>query len=182
MNQDLLLETFYPHSPEQVWQALTERSILSVWMMDNNFEAHLGHQFQFQSHSCLGQKLTIYCEVLEIEAPKRLVYSWQESLTSQPSRVTWILTPVKGGTQVRLHHSLKTATSVFGSLIASGNRVNRAIMNYDSIPSIRGVHPSKSTSKVAKDSQQIAAVLNHQTNWHYWLEQKLAEKLRQLHR
>lgn len=182
MSQDLLLETVYPHSPEQVWQALTDSRILSAWMMDNNFEARLGHQFQFQSHSLLGQKLTIYCEVVEIKAPKRLVYSWKESLTSQPSRVTWILTPVEGGTQVRLHHSLKKGTSVFGSPISFIERGNHTTMSY-SIPSISAILPPKPRScKVEKDSQPIWEFLNRQTDWHYWLEQRLAEKLRQLHR
>ena len=182
MNQDVLLEVFYPHSPKQVWKALTDRRALSAWMMDNNFEARLGHQFQFQSRSLLGQKLTIYCEILEIEAPKRLVYSWKESLASQSSRVTWILTPVEGGTQVRLHHSSKLVTSVFGARIFLANRANRAPIDYHSIPSIPAMRPSQSIfCTVKNDSHQISEFLNRQTDWHYWLEQRLAEVLTQLY-
>ena len=60
MSQEMELETFYPHPPERVWQALTDRRALSSWMMDNDFEACLGHQFQFQSCPLPGLKVTIY--------------------------------------------------------------------------------------------------------------------------
>lgn len=104
MSQYIVLKVFYPHPRERVCKALTERRALSIWMMNNDFEACLGHQFRFQRCPLPGHEMTIYCEVLEVEAPKRLVYSWKERPTSEPSRVTWILTPVEGGTEVQLHH------------------------------------------------------------------------------
>ncbi|MGB8698913.1 MAG: SRPBCC domain-containing protein, partial [Thermosynechococcaceae cyanobacterium] len=70
MSQEVVLEMFYPHPPERVWQALTDRRALSVWMMNNDFEAELRHQFRFQSYPLPGLEVTIYCEVLEVEAPK----------------------------------------------------------------------------------------------------------------
>lgn len=179
MSQDVLLEVFYPHSPDRVWQALTDRSILSIWMMDNNFEARLGHQFQFQSRSLLGQKLIFYCEVLEIEAPKRLIYSWQESLMSKPSRVTWILNPVKGGTQVRLHHRSKVIASVFGSRMFA-ERANLTSIDLSLIPLSPAMNLSKPISRIKNDSHQISELFNLQTNWHYWLEQRLTKVLTQL--
>lgn len=104
MSQDVVLEMFYPHPPQRVWQALVDRRILSVWMMNNDFEAQLGHQFRFQSCPLPGLEVTIHGEVLEVKAPKHLVYSWKEHPSDQASRVIWTLSAVEGGTQVRLEH------------------------------------------------------------------------------
>ncbi|NEZ56909.1 SRPBCC family protein [Adonisia turfae] len=182
MSQDVVLEVFYPHPPERVWKALTDRRALNAWMMDNDFEACLGHQFQFQRCSPLGQKLTIYCEVLEIEAPKRLVYSWKEHPTSEPSRVTWILAPVEDGTQVQLYHRSEAATSVPGFGISIIDRAARATMNDHFTAPIPAMPPLQPASCMVKnDSHQVLESLNRRTNWHYWLEQRLAELLIQSH-
>jgi uncharacterized protein YndB with AHSA1/START domain len=36
MNQKMELETFYPHLPERVWQALTDRRALNIWSKHQN--------------------------------------------------------------------------------------------------------------------------------------------------
>jgi uncharacterized protein YndB with AHSA1/START domain len=49
------------------------------------------------------------CEVLEVDAPRRLVYSWnasgEEAKDGLKSIVTWTLTPTDGGTHVRMEHA-----------------------------------------------------------------------------
>ena len=173
MSQELVLETFYPHPPERVWQALTDRRALSVWMMDNNFEACLGHQFQFQSCPLPGLKVTIYCQVLEVEAPKRLVYSWKEHPSDTPSRVIWTLVPAEGGTQVRLQHRATGAASipVFG-LTLPNRSMGREIDSQFTSPT--AAHPLQTFSPTSKDGlQRCSGFLNYQINWHYWLQQKL---------
>lgn len=97
-------EVFYPHPPQHVWQVLTDREALAAWLMENDFEPRIGHKFRFQAHSLPGLEEIIYCEVLELNEPKRLTYTWQDSLTCQPSIVTWTLTPVDGGTRLQLEH------------------------------------------------------------------------------
>ncbi|MGL4619022.1 SRPBCC family protein [Chroococcidiopsis sp.] len=104
MLRGLKTKVFYPYSPQQVWRGLTERRSLAAWLMDNDFEPHIGHKFQFRTHSLPSLDGVICCEVLEIDAPKRLSYTWQDSYMSQPSIVIWTLTPVDGGTQLQLEH------------------------------------------------------------------------------
>ena len=104
MNERVKLNVFYPHPVEKVWQALTDRRILNVWMMDNDFEPHLGHKFKFESESLPGIKTSIRCEVVELNEPKRLAYTWQDAITSEPTLVIWTLTPVEGGTRLQLRH------------------------------------------------------------------------------
>jgi uncharacterized protein YndB with AHSA1/START domain len=178
MSQEIVLETFYPHPPERVWQALTDRRALSSWMMDNDFEACLGHQFQFQSCPLPGLKVTIYCQVLELEAPKRLVYSWKEHPADLASRVIWTLLPVAGGTQVRLQHRASSSVSipVFGQPI-SNRSMGREIDSQLTSPTAL-IHPFQTSPSTAKDGlPRCSGFLNYQTNWDYWLHQKLPEVL-----
>jgi uncharacterized protein YndB with AHSA1/START domain/phage pi2 protein 07 len=173
VSQEIELETFYPHPPERVWQALTDRSALSVWMMNNDFEACLGHKFRFESCPLPGLKVTIYCQVLEVEAPKRLVYSWKEHPSDSASRVIWTLFPVEGGTQVRLQHRATSAVSipVFGRPIADRSR--REIDSQFTSPTAIA-HPLQIDASTSKDGlHPLSEFLNYQINWHYWLHQKL---------
>lgn len=104
MNQNVKLDVFYPQPPERVWQALTDPRALATWMMDNTFEPRVGHRFQFQCPLFSGQVIYINCQVMELEEPKRLVYTWEDNPGGPPSYVIWTLEPVAGGTQLRLEH------------------------------------------------------------------------------
>ena len=76
MNERVELSVFYPYPIDKVWHALTDRRILNTWMMNNDFEPHLGHKFKFENHSLPGIKTVIHCEVVELDKPKRLAYTW----------------------------------------------------------------------------------------------------------
>ena len=104
MNDRVKLNVFYPYPVKKVWQALTDSRILSIWMMNNDFQPRLGHKFKFESESLPGIKTVIHCEVVELEKPKRLSYTWQNEVTGEPSLVIWTLTTVEGGTQLQLKH------------------------------------------------------------------------------
>ena len=69
MNQ-LNFAVFYPHPPERVWRAITDRRALAAWLMDNDFEPRLGHKFQFFAQSLPGLKPTINCQVIELVEAK----------------------------------------------------------------------------------------------------------------
>ncbi|MEL7350579.1 MAG: SRPBCC domain-containing protein [Cyanobacteria bacterium P01_A01_bin.116] len=105
MTDSLVLNESYPYTPIQVWRALTNPKALASWLMDNNFEPCVGHQFQFTDVSLPGNKTVIDCEVIALEPPRRLTYTWKTAEMSVPSLVTWMLMPIEGGTQVQLHHS-----------------------------------------------------------------------------
>jgi uncharacterized protein YndB with AHSA1/START domain len=123
MNQAVTLEVFYPHSPERVWQALTDRRALAAWMMDNDFEPRLGHKFHFRQAALPGFDTCIDCEVIELEPPKRLAYRWQDSQTEHSMIVTWTLTAVAGGTTLQLrHHQPVQTTAISPSVMFQRSR------------------------------------------------------------
>lgn len=103
MTRDLQFEITYPHAPEKVWRALTDPRAIAQWLMKNNFEAKVGHKFQFHSTPRPGWDGVVNCEVLEVDPPHRLVYSWSGG--SLNTRVIWTLEPAESGTRLRLDHT-----------------------------------------------------------------------------
>jgi uncharacterized protein YndB with AHSA1/START domain len=103
---DIVRETVYPHPPEKVWRALTEPAAMAAWLMPNDFKPEVGHKFQFRvPKPPRGWRGIVDCEVLVVDRPRRLAYSWQGEPHHRPTRVTWTLEAVPGGTKVRFEHS-----------------------------------------------------------------------------
>ena len=99
---------WYPHPVEAVWCALTDRRALAEWLMPNDFEAQVGHKFIFKTDPMplCGPGVT-HCQVLELEAPRRMVWSWDQ--VPKPGKpapptmtVEWRLAPEKDGTRLVL--------------------------------------------------------------------------------
>jgi uncharacterized protein YndB with AHSA1/START domain len=133
MKQDVTLEVFYPHSPDRVWQALTDRRALTAWMMENDFEPRLGHKFQFRNPVLPGFDIFIRCEVIEIEPPKRLAYRWQDPQTHNSTIVRWKLTPVTGGTELQLQHDRVINTMAIDSAVMPQRSGNL----YEALPPVK---------------------------------------------
>ncbi|WP_028776554.1 SRPBCC family protein [Shimazuella kribbensis] len=71
---------------EKVWHALTDASTLARWVMDNDFKPVVGHKFQFRNDQW---NLIIDSEVLEIDEPYKLSYTWVGSGIN--TTITWTL-------------------------------------------------------------------------------------------
>lgn len=120
MSKQVQIDIILPQSPEQVWQAITDSRVLAQWLMPNDFRPRIGHRFRFTpKRTQKGRdRKAIECEVVELEAPHRLVYTWRENPTEAPDLVTWALEPVEAGTRVRLEHT--RLTDLRASAISSG--------------------------------------------------------------
>lgn len=105
MKRNLQFEQVYPHPPERVWRALTDPKALGEWFMPNSFEARVGHVFEFRTAPAPGFDGVVHCQVIEVDEPRRLVYTWHGGWTPTPTLVTWSLDPVPGGTRLRLDHT-----------------------------------------------------------------------------
>jgi uncharacterized protein YndB with AHSA1/START domain len=99
----LVIERVFLHPPEKLWRALTENPLITQWLMNNDFEPVVGRKFQFRSEPVPNWDGLIDCEVLIVDPLKRLSYTW--SSLGLDSFVLWTLTPVEGGTHVRMEHS-----------------------------------------------------------------------------
>ena len=127
MEGKIEFDVVLPHSPEKVWRALTDSEVLAKWLMPNNFKPRIGYRFQFQpsrkvtqikpddSEGEPGGVVGARCEVVEMDAPFRLAYTWREPTDDPdhlPDLVTWTLEPTESGTRLILEHVAPTPTFV----------------------------------------------------------------------
>jgi uncharacterized protein YndB with AHSA1/START domain len=104
MLRDLKINVFYPHPPQRVWRAITNNKAMAAWLMENDFQPRVGHKFSFHHSTLPGLEGSIDCEVIELDEPRRLSFTWRDNLMLKPSVVVWTLAAVDGGTRVQLEH------------------------------------------------------------------------------
>ena len=104
MTDAIRTDSFFPHPPEKVWRALTDPELLASWLMPNDFEPRVGHQFTFRTDPvpAHGFDGIVRCEVLELVPARRLRISWAGG--GLDTTVTWDLVPEGRGTRLLLSH------------------------------------------------------------------------------
>ncbi|MGE5675574.1 MAG: SRPBCC family protein [Mycobacterium leprae] len=103
MENTIQLEQVYSSPMERVWRALTNSEAIARWLMPNDFRPELGHKFRFQAQPAPGWDGVIDSEVIELDEPRKLVYTWNSR--GMNTVVTWTLEEVNGGTRLRLEHT-----------------------------------------------------------------------------
>jgi len=111
MTKSLRREVVLPHSPEDVWLALTTPEAIAEWLMPNNFKAEVGRKFRLQVDGNWMFSGINECEVLEVDPPRKLVFNWvvvpvgPSQPRHEPMVLTWTLEPVDSGTKLVLVQS-----------------------------------------------------------------------------
>ena len=100
MKDKVELDITYPHSPDEVWNALTDPASLRDWLMPGDFKPLIGFRFRFDR----ADAEPVRGKVIEVEPSRLLAYTWDDGESTEPSVVCWTLDPVEGGTRVRLEH------------------------------------------------------------------------------
>ncbi|MFK4302946.1 MULTISPECIES: SRPBCC domain-containing protein [unclassified Paenibacillus] len=99
MSLTLSLDFQFTTSIKKVWSALTDSSKLAKWVMENDFKPFVGHRFQFRTQPTEWWNGIIDGEVLIVDAPNRLSYTWE---SGEKHTVTWKLQDLGDG-KVNLH-------------------------------------------------------------------------------
>jgi uncharacterized protein YndB with AHSA1/START domain len=99
----VVVEREMAHSPEKIWRALTEGKLIEEWLMSNDFLPVVGHRFTFRATPAPGWNGVIESEVLVVEPPVKLAYSW--GTLGVGTVVTWTLTSTASGTHLRMEQS-----------------------------------------------------------------------------
>jgi uncharacterized protein YndB with AHSA1/START domain len=124
--RDISIEHILPHPPTEVWHALTDPAALEEWLMPvRGYAAVVGRRFELRARPMPGWDGVVNCEVLEVDAPRRLSFSWQGSRMRTRTTVTWTLTALPdGGTRLRLDHQGFTGAggTILGFMHGSGWR------------------------------------------------------------
>lgn len=108
MSLTLSLDFQYATSIEKLWTALTDSGKLAKWVanihtgeaMENDFKPVVGHRFQFRTQPTQWWNGIIEGEVLTVDAPNRVSYTWSSG--GETHTITWTLQDVGGG-KVNLH-------------------------------------------------------------------------------
>jgi uncharacterized protein YndB with AHSA1/START domain len=89
MTVDVSLDFHIPSPIEQVWKALTDSEILAKWIWDNDFVPVVEHNFQFTTEPNEWWDGIVNGEVLVVEEPHTLSYTWESS--GEKTTITWKL-------------------------------------------------------------------------------------------
>ncbi len=115
MNEDgILHEVLYPYPIWTVWKALTTSEALAQWLMPNDFAPVLGHRFTMRTAPRDGWNGVIECEVVALEPPHHLAFTWRGGIPMLDTLVTFTLTQVSQQTRLPLEHSGFAATGEAG--------------------------------------------------------------------
>jgi uncharacterized protein YndB with AHSA1/START domain len=92
------------HPPEKVWRALTDPALLAEWLLPAiDFKVERGAAFTFKTQPVGGWDGIVNCRFLEIDARKKLSYTWGAG--GMDNVVTFTLTPTASGTRLSLVQS-----------------------------------------------------------------------------
>lgn len=111
MQTEIKNEWIYEQSPNEVWQYLTQPELIALWLMPNDFEPVLGHEFQFRTKPIPSLDLDgiMLCKVLEMVPFQKLTYSWKagpgNGVFKLDTVVEWTLEKHENGTRLSLKHS-----------------------------------------------------------------------------
>jgi uncharacterized protein YndB with AHSA1/START domain len=99
--ESISFEFDLPHSPEKVWRALTDPALLAEWLLPVvNLELEPGAAFTFKAQPQPGWDGIVNCRFREIEAYRKLSYTWV--VGDIDTVVTFTLTSTAGGSGTRL--------------------------------------------------------------------------------
>ena len=100
----LRLEFDLHHPPEKVWRALTDPVLLAEWLLPViDLKLERGAAFTFKTQAYPGWDGTVNCRFVEIEAYRKLSYTW--SVPFMDTVVTFTLTPTASGTRLSIVQS-----------------------------------------------------------------------------
>jgi uncharacterized protein YndB with AHSA1/START domain len=100
----ITFESELRHAPEKVWRAMTDPALLGEWLLPVlGFKLEPRAAFTFQAPPLPGWDGVVSCRLLEIEAQRKLSWSWV--VGDIDTVVTITLAPVPSGTRLSIVQS-----------------------------------------------------------------------------
>ena len=102
--ESISLELDLHHPPEKVWRALTDPALLAEWLLPVvDLRLEPGAAFTFKTQAYPGWDGTVSCRFVEIEAHRKLSYTW--SVPFLDTVVTFTLSPTTTGTRLTIEQT-----------------------------------------------------------------------------
>jgi uncharacterized protein YndB with AHSA1/START domain len=127
---------------ERVFRALSDpKELVQWWGSAETYRAHLweadfrvGGKWRVEGKSAAGRPYAVSGEFLEIARPRRLVqtwsYDWDAGKNQPPTKITYLLEDVPGGTRVTVRHEGFTSREDCASHGAGWERVLQWLEDY----------------------------------------------------
>ena len=110
----------YRYPVEEVWHVLTDPAQVALWTTTGQggrpegYAPVPGTQFRFVGKPTIGWSGVVRCEVISVDAPRALHYTWQgDKDTDDVTDVTYSLAEVPGGTRFTWRHTAFTGIGGF---------------------------------------------------------------------
>jgi uncharacterized protein YndB with AHSA1/START domain len=102
--ETISFEVDLPHSPDKVWRALTDPELMAEWLLPvTGLRLEVGAAFMLKTQPYPGWDGTVSCKMLEIEAKKKLSYTW--TVPFLDTVVTFELSPSAKGTRLTIEQA-----------------------------------------------------------------------------
>ena len=101
----------YPHPVAEVWRALTDPDLIPLWTATGaggrpvGFDTAVGTRFRFVARPKPGWNGIVDCEVLAVDPPHLLSFSWTDNGGGPTTQVAYRLEPTAGGTRLTYEHT-----------------------------------------------------------------------------
>jgi uncharacterized protein YndB with AHSA1/START domain len=101
----------YPHPVDTVWRALTDPVLVPRWTATGaggrpvGFAAEAGTRFQYVGKPKPGWDGVVDCEVLEVDVPRLLRFSWTDHAGGPTTDVAFRLQATAHGTRLTYEHT-----------------------------------------------------------------------------
>jgi uncharacterized protein YndB with AHSA1/START domain len=92
-------------SIETVWGYLEDRDLLATWLMRNDFKPELDREFRFYKQPSGNWDGILDCKLVELEAPRRMAFTWNANSIGVDTLVSINLEEVDGRTKLTLLHT-----------------------------------------------------------------------------
>jgi uncharacterized protein YndB with AHSA1/START domain len=107
--ETIAFEIDLKHSPEKVWRALTDPTLLAEWLLPTiGLKLEPGTEFTLKAPQAYpGWDGIVNCQVVEVEPLRKLKYTW--TVPFLDTVVTFTLKPAPAGTHLTIVQSGFTA-------------------------------------------------------------------------
>lgn len=119
MSQYTVVED-YPYPITEAWEVLTDPALVARWTTTgrggrpDGFAAVAGTEFRLIGKPTIGWAGIVYCEVVSVDAPHSLHYTWRgDADTDDVTDVRYLLEEIPGGTRFTWRHTGFTGVGGF---------------------------------------------------------------------
>lgn len=135
----------YPYPIEEVWQVLTAPEHVAQWTTTGRggrpegFTPVVGTTFRLVGKPTIGWAGVVYCEILAVDAPHLLQYTWRgDEASAEVTTVTYRLQATQAGTRFSWAHTGFTGAGGFAMSKLLGH-VRRTMLT-EGVPTVLAAH------------------------------------------